>query len=588
MYAVDTFTAINLLVFDKWSGQVKPAIPLEISRWIFAGCIILSFVLLFYRWLRAIRVIRSGGIAQSYLDPLAVRIQSARVGKNGRGWKRFLLFADLTKSRKGADYVALFSYFSFEGIVFSSYGCIGTDLSLAWLRICFAEGPRQVINAITLYSVLKLNLVPEGEHAAKDGHTPIVQFFVNIQALADKNKEQAVILFGMLFTLIVWVITAINLVVACLLYVLFLWHHVPSRDNGLSGYCRRKINERLEKIIKIRINKAMKKEDELRAKQERKDLKKQPTLPTLPHLNTSSTDKLPLISRTTTQSSLPAYASRPDTPGSLSSSPPDARRQPTLPDLDFGPRRPGLQGRNLTQASAMSTDSYGSNAPLMSAAGEMGYGPPGRAQTPMESRPDSPYGGGRPPPSRSATGFSQSTQRSYTPGFRPPTAQSRETPNSYAMGPIPRPGTAMSGPPGSLGRQTPGPPPGRGTPGPMSNPYGHPPPNGGRSTPMAMGGPPPRSGTPAGGGYTPFNPAAGRGTSGPGQSADYFTSRPAYPPRAGTAPPNANMGDGYDDIYDSYSSEPPQAQRQMPPRAQTTTPSGGGGGGGYGGYGGRY
>jgi len=115
VYSVDTFTAINLLVFDRWSGRIKPAIPLEISRWIFAGCIILSFVLLFYRWLRAIRVMKGSGVAQSYLDPLAVRIQSIRMGKEGRGWKRFLVFAELTKSRKGADYVALFTFYSFEG-----------------------------------------------------------------------------------------------------------------------------------------------------------------------------------------------------------------------------------------------------------------------------------------------------------------------------------------------------------------------------------------------------------------------------------------------------------------------------------------
>ena len=115
VYAVDTFTAVNLLAFDRWSGQIEPAIPLNISRWIFAGCIILSFVLLFYRWLRAIRVMKGSGVAQSYLDPLAVRIQSVRMGKEGRGWKRFLVFAELTKSRKGADYVALFTFYSFEG-----------------------------------------------------------------------------------------------------------------------------------------------------------------------------------------------------------------------------------------------------------------------------------------------------------------------------------------------------------------------------------------------------------------------------------------------------------------------------------------
>ncbi len=54
-------------------------------------------------------------VAASYLDPLAVRVQSVRTGEEGRGWRRFLVFAALTKGRKGAEYVALFTFFSFEG-----------------------------------------------------------------------------------------------------------------------------------------------------------------------------------------------------------------------------------------------------------------------------------------------------------------------------------------------------------------------------------------------------------------------------------------------------------------------------------------
>lgn len=115
VYVVDIFTAANLLFSNRWSGQVQPVIPFKYTKWIFAGCIILSWVLLIYRWLRAIRVIRNGVVAASYLDPLAVRVQSIRMGKEGRGWRRFLVFAALTKGRKGAEYVALFTHFSFEG-----------------------------------------------------------------------------------------------------------------------------------------------------------------------------------------------------------------------------------------------------------------------------------------------------------------------------------------------------------------------------------------------------------------------------------------------------------------------------------------
>ncbi|EXJ89538.1 hypothetical protein A1O3_02605 [Capronia epimyces CBS 606.96] len=423
VYAVDTFTAINLLAFDRWAGQIKPEIPLHISRWIFAGCIILSFVLLVYRWIRAVRVMRQGGVAKSYLDPLAVRVQSIRWGQ-GRGWKRFLVFAELTKSRKGADYVALFTYFSFE----------------AWLRIVFAEGPRQVVNAITLYSVMKLKLIPEGDHAATDGHSPVVQFFVNIGILADENHLQAVILFGMLWTLFIWVISMLSLIISIILYLLFLWHHIPTDDGGLTGYCRNKINRRMERIVKVKVDKALRKENELRARQEAMaarqglDFKKQPTLP---NISTSEVDSLSGLSRQTTMTTLPEYSSRPGTGSNSSES------IPTLPDIAT---RPLIPARTVTHGSAASWSSYSSNAPLMGSAGEMGQ-MPDRAQTPGADVTSPWYS--KPLPNRSMTGLSQLSQRSLSATVpRPGTAQGdRNGPGSYQMDSLPRPGTSMSNAP---------------------------------------------------------------------------------------------------------------------------------------------
>lgn len=114
VYAVDTFTAINLLAFNKWSSEIQPAISFDVTKWIFSICIILSFVNLAYEHLRAQIIIRRGSVAESFLDNLAVRLQSVRFGS--KGWRRFLVFAELTKSKKGAEYIALFTYFSFQGM----------------------------------------------------------------------------------------------------------------------------------------------------------------------------------------------------------------------------------------------------------------------------------------------------------------------------------------------------------------------------------------------------------------------------------------------------------------------------------------
>jgi hypothetical protein len=115
VYTADAFTAVNLLAFNKWSSQVKPKVPFEVAKWIFAITIIISYVFLVYRGIRAIRVMRSGSVTECYLEPLAAIWQSMRLTKTGQGWRRFLVFAELTKSKKGANYIALFVYFQFKG-----------------------------------------------------------------------------------------------------------------------------------------------------------------------------------------------------------------------------------------------------------------------------------------------------------------------------------------------------------------------------------------------------------------------------------------------------------------------------------------
>ena len=398
VYIVDIFTAVQLLLFDRWSGKIEPKVPLYISRWIFAGCIMLSWVLLIYRFIRATRVMRTGGVAQSYLDPLAVRIQSIRMGERGQGWRRFLVFASLTKSKKGVEYIALFTYFSFE----------------AWLRIVFAEGPRQAINAMTLASVIQSDVIPSGDRAASAGHTPIVQFFINVKILADQDRIRATIFFGMLFTLIIWIFAALSLISACLFYILFLWRHIAAQDGSLAKYCGRKIDGRLQVIVDAKIRKALAKEDMKRSKQgdkfaksgePRPGIRKQPTLPVLVDDKLSN---IPL-SRQTTQSTLPPYSVRPEADD----------KQPTLPKLetDFSNVPRGTISRTATQ----STDtSYRSDAPLIGSAAAMQTRPHGAIyESPLEMGPER-FDRGRDPMGRSLTGSTQASQHSMTPAHRPP------------------------------------------------------------------------------------------------------------------------------------------------------------------------
>ncbi|KAH2763353.1 hypothetical protein KXV64_009146 [Aspergillus fumigatus] len=390
VYGVDTFTAVNLLAFSRWAGSIEPAIPFTVSRWIFAVCIIVSFVLLFLRWLHAIRAMRSGSIARSYLDPLAARVQSIRMGRRGRGWRRFLVFAELTKSKKGAEYVALFAYFSFE----------------SWMNTVFADGPRQVVNAITLYSVMRMDLLPGGKNSVDDDKAGIIQFFENVKILAEDNNQRAVVLCGMLFTLVTWVLSILKLASAVILYLIFLFHHIPAEDGSLKVYCRRKINARLMRIVRRKVDKALAKSTLDRAPtQPHLALDRKPTLPMVADLDAEDkAPTVPTLSRSTTQTTLPPYTSRPGT-----AAPERNPTLPTLPDVSWT-EKPAMS-RTVTQSSAHSESTSYSGATAVS-----GYSPLDRGSSPAPPVPPVP------------TNVPMPGARSYTPISRPPTTRPTRTP----------------------------------------------------------------------------------------------------------------------------------------------------------------
>jgi hypothetical protein len=68
--------AIFLLAFNKWATQVQPAVPLSISRWIFSGCIIFSFLLLAKDWWTARKIIRSRDISFAYTNLIGIILRS--------------------------------------------------------------------------------------------------------------------------------------------------------------------------------------------------------------------------------------------------------------------------------------------------------------------------------------------------------------------------------------------------------------------------------------------------------------------------------------------------------------------------------
>ncbi|KAF4119440.1 hypothetical protein GMORB2_4754 [Geosmithia morbida] len=376
VYALDSFTAVNLLIFDKWSSNIEPGIPLKVSKWIFSGCIILSFLNLGYEAVRAVRVMKRRNVAECYLDSLAVRWESARVGR-GQGYRRFLVFAELTKGKKGGQYVALFTYFSLQ----------------SWIRVLICSGPRQVINAFTFKSLYESRLAVN--ESSVEGS--LSTFFEKIGALAKEDYQQSLVLGSMAFTLIVWIFSLLFLLAAVLCYITFLWHWIPRADGGLTGYCERKINEALKRIVTEKVNVALAKGEQKQIKAGIKaarkngldapDFQRQATLPTLPNIapgpppsavmarpdeKGDSLPEMPMLGRTNTGLTLPAYTSRPTSPGGIE-----------MGSLNGSVRKPP-PSRTGTMASAASARAYDADTSLLSSAAEMGTG---RPPSPVPSLP---------------------------------------------------------------------------------------------------------------------------------------------------------------------------------------------------------
>lgn len=189
-------------------------------------------------------------------------------------------------------------------------------------------------------------------------------FFSKIKSLAQQDYQQALILSGMLFTLVIWVFSALSFILAVLFFVFFLWGWIPKEDGGLSGYCERKISKRLMKIVSKKVDAALADQERQRKKAELKAAKKAGALPpeerkaTLPTLMPDNDDKkdMPPLFRNDTVATLPLYTSRPGTPGQ---------------DYELN-KMPPMPSRKETSSSTNS-----SRAPLLTAGAEMGAASPG-------------------------------------------------------------------------------------------------------------------------------------------------------------------------------------------------------------------
>ncbi|CAG8784688.1 9339_t:CDS:2, partial [Acaulospora morrowiae] len=201
VYIADMWTAGILLIFDRWSTSIRPPIPFFISKWIYVICIFISFFLLALDIKKARNIIKSGDISYAFTNTVAYRFHTMR------SYSHFCFFSKINNSKKKVDEIAFFVFFTFKG----------------WKRIIFAEAPRQVIVAVTLYSIVQAN--------KSRNYFDIDEY--------GSGMVQRLTTASMVFSLLIFVASASMFVFAFLLYIPLL---CQIRGN-LKEYCCHKIDK---------------------------------------------------------------------------------------------------------------------------------------------------------------------------------------------------------------------------------------------------------------------------------------------------------------------------------------------------------
>ncbi|KAI8878006.1 hypothetical protein K501DRAFT_337036 [Backusella circina FSU 941] len=264
VYGADLWSAGILLIYDRWSLSTQPQIPFYISKWIYVGCIALSFILLAWEIRKTRNVMATRDVSLAVTNSMAYRTYSVR------NYSYFCLLHRIQRSTKWSDVVTFYVFYTLKG----------------WKKVIVAQGPRQIIAGITVYALLK------SAWTAKDG---TFHFSTNWSDYGN-DLPQRMALVLMTFTCIVWIFSALSILMAISLYI-----PVFCRIQGnLKEYCCHKIDKRIDEIIdkqrSARIREREKYANSISSKKSKKNKKSKkdddialtPAVPTLPVLGNSN------------------------------------------------------------------------------------------------------------------------------------------------------------------------------------------------------------------------------------------------------------------------------------------------------------
>jgi len=239
VYVSDLFTAVTMLSTNNWSNQIFEScpqsetngcvfIPFTIAKWLFVGCILFGFLLLAYESRKTKKIIASRDISYAFTNIMANNYYSLR------SYDHFCFFAHINDSTKTTDNFAFFIFFTFKD----------------WKRLLLADGPRQAINALTLYAIyLSQKDSPGG--------------FWDFKRFTNGSLITTALLITITFTVTIFAGSLLLLITAAICYIPLLCY---IRGN-LKEYCCHKVDKRIAEIVKRKAKQRLQKQAALARKE---------------------------------------------------------------------------------------------------------------------------------------------------------------------------------------------------------------------------------------------------------------------------------------------------------------------------------
>ncbi|KAK3831613.1 MAG: hypothetical protein JOS17DRAFT_123262 [Linnemannia elongata] len=207
----DIWTCTILIISGAWTSEIKPAIEVSIARWIFTGCILLSFLLLATEFRKANRVMKSQDISYAVSNTIVSGFYCLQK------FDYFCFIEKIRNSSKLHDKLSFFVFFQLKG----------------WKHLV-VQAPRAVISIMILVAFMRA-LDFDFDHLDEVS-----------QILPSLNLAYKFTFCVMVFTSLMFILSGLATLIAIILWIPL----VAKVQGNLKEYVCHKMDKRIDNIIK--------------------------------------------------------------------------------------------------------------------------------------------------------------------------------------------------------------------------------------------------------------------------------------------------------------------------------------------------